>query len=427
MNLHESYRPEKSSWPIFLLEVFTPHSVHWPDEARSQKIIEFQGIITEFEYKLKTNESNFSDCDESVKSDIENEGSQFCESENSNQQYDNVHNEVSSSYDEYQEEEMCDNSDNPSFRNEYECVTMPVVEVLSQEEELYGDQILDFSECVTSLSAVTNLSSHPDHDLSQGEEIGSEILLSVDEISDLLDHDFQRYANQPKDVCVLTCYANSCDEVSSPKFDVEEDVVSEYAMSGLGGVCDSNLYVNTHSDFYVENEDTEIGSVAGSMFSCFHEDEINFDSSYNENSNSNRMVYPSELFERDFDTDQCILGMQYHDHSCDLGSNHLLEYEENTTCIQFDVCCTEVASEGKSECPHFSYLEAQGELQSNSYNSFNEVEYQAFVFPVQGIHDSVSSDQFHFQSDISYDHTDLYFHSEEGEENNSCFYMHYEN
>ena len=94
MNLHESYRPEKSSWPIFLLEIFTPHSVHWPDEARSQKIIEFQDIITEFEYKLKTNESNFSDCDESIESDIGNGESQFCESENSNQQYDNVHNEV---------------------------------------------------------------------------------------------------------------------------------------------------------------------------------------------------------------------------------------------------------------------------------------------------------------------------------------------
>ena len=46
MNLHESYRPEKSSWPMFLLEIFTPHSVDWLDEARSQEIIKFQGSIT---------------------------------------------------------------------------------------------------------------------------------------------------------------------------------------------------------------------------------------------------------------------------------------------------------------------------------------------------------------------------------------------
>ena len=79
-----------------------------------------------------------------------------------------MHNEVSSSYDEYQEEEMYDSSDNPSFKNEYECVTMLVVEVLSQEEELYGDQISDFLECVTNLSIVENLSSYLDNDLSQG-------------------------------------------------------------------------------------------------------------------------------------------------------------------------------------------------------------------------------------------------------------------
>ena len=40
--------------------------------------------------------------------------------------------------------------------------------------------------------------------------------------------------------------------------------------------------------------------------------------------NSNETVYPSELFEKKLDTDQYILGMQFHDNSCDLGSNHLL-------------------------------------------------------------------------------------------------------
>ena len=75
MSLHESYRPEKCSRPMFLLEIFTPHSVDWPDEVRFQKIIKFHDLIIEFECELKANESNFSECDESVQSDIENEES----------------------------------------------------------------------------------------------------------------------------------------------------------------------------------------------------------------------------------------------------------------------------------------------------------------------------------------------------------------
>ena len=48
---------------------------------------------------MKTNESNFSDCDKTVEIDIENEESQFYESKDINQQFDNVHNVNSSSYD----------------------------------------------------------------------------------------------------------------------------------------------------------------------------------------------------------------------------------------------------------------------------------------------------------------------------------------
>ena len=56
----------------------------------------------------------------------------------------------------------------------------------------------------------------------------------------------------------------------------------------------------------------------------------------------------------------------------------------------------------------------------------NEVEYQNFVFPIEGVHDSVSDDQFHIDISRS-DHVDSYFHSEQNEESNSSFYMHYEN
>ena len=53
MNLDKSFRPEESSWPMFLLEIFTPHSVDWPEEARSQEITEFQNIIIEMESVIK--------------------------------------------------------------------------------------------------------------------------------------------------------------------------------------------------------------------------------------------------------------------------------------------------------------------------------------------------------------------------------------
>ena len=70
-------------------------------------------------------------------------------------------------------------------------------------------------------------------------------------------------------------------------------------------------------------------------------------------------------------------------------------------------------------------MEVQGELQSGWCNSFNEVEYQAFVFLVEGIHDLVNSDQFQLDFNC-YDHVDSYFHSEQGVDSVSDFYMHYE-
>ena len=66
MNLDKSFRPEESSWPMFLLEIFTPHSLDWPEEARSQDIFKFHNIIMEYESVLKANESNFNECNDSV-------------------------------------------------------------------------------------------------------------------------------------------------------------------------------------------------------------------------------------------------------------------------------------------------------------------------------------------------------------------------
>ena len=158
-------------------------------------------------------------------------------------------------------------------------------------------------------------------------------MLSVDEISNLLAHNFERYANLSKDVCVFPHFAISYDEVISPKFDVEEDIVLEYAISSFGGVCDASLYINTHDEFYVEKEDVVIRSLAGSFSSCFHEAKIHLACSCDEESNSDEMVYSNDLFEENIDTNQHIMNMQFHDDSCDLVSNHLLECEENAAYV----------------------------------------------------------------------------------------------
>lgn len=59
------------------------------------------------------------------------------------------------------------------------------------------------------------------------------------------------------------------------------------------------------------------------------------------------MVYPNELFEEKFDMDQHIVRRQFHDDSCDLVSNDLLEYEENIVYAQSYLWGTNVAKEEK--------------------------------------------------------------------------------
>ena len=90
------------------------------------------------------------------------------------------------------------------------------------------------------------------------------------------------------------------------------------------------------------------------MFSYFHEDEVNFDSSYDKERDSNQVLHPSELFEKEFDTDQYILGNRFHDTSCDLGSNNFLECEEDTTYVQSDLRCNDLANKEKSDSTYSS-------------------------------------------------------------------------
>ena len=68
----------------------------------------------------------------------------------------------------------------------------------------------------------------------------------------------------------------------------------------------------------------------------------------------------------------------------------MLKCEEDAAYVQSDLWGTDVVNKEKSNSTCSSQLEAQGELQFDSCNSLNEVEYQAFVFLVEGFHDSVS-------------------------------------
>ena len=53
MNLDESFRPKEPSWPVVLLEIFMPKSVHWPAKIRLDKIYEIRDFVTEVESALK--------------------------------------------------------------------------------------------------------------------------------------------------------------------------------------------------------------------------------------------------------------------------------------------------------------------------------------------------------------------------------------
>ena len=107
--------------------------------------------------------------------------------------------------------------------------------------------------------------------------------------------------------------------------------------------------------------------------------------------------------------------------------NPFLECEEIVVCVESDLVATKVANEVKSDCTNLSHTDAQGELQfHDTCDSLNEVEYEAFVFPIDDVHELVDHSQFQFDI-IDHEHANLYFHSEEEEEDASSFYMHYEN
>ena len=70
--------------------------------------------------------------------------------------------------------------------------------------------------------------------------------------------------------------------------------------------------------------------------------------------------------------------------------NPLLEFEEVLVCVQSDLVATDIANEMKSYFIGPSHPDTQSELQfHDACDSLNEVEYEAFVFLIDDVHESI--------------------------------------
>ena len=73
--------------------------------------------------------------------------------------------------------------------------------------------------------------------------------------------------------------------------------------------------------------------------------------------------------------------------------NPLLECEEVAVYVQSNLVDNDIANEVKSDFINLSHMDAQGELQfHDACDSLNEVEYEAFMFPIDNVHGLVSDD-----------------------------------
>ena len=125
----------------------------------------------------------------------------------------NVHESVESS----------NNSMNISSFNKDENDT-PSKEVLCKEKVICCSNDYDFSYFHTNFTVAISFSDKSDYDQSHEDLNCDEVLLSVDEILELLAHDLKRYANVSLDAHAFPYGISSQGEVISPRFDVEFDI-----------------------------------------------------------------------------------------------------------------------------------------------------------------------------------------------------------
>ena len=168
-----SERPNESSWAFVFLLIFMPDSVHWTTKERFEKVQYFGRVFRECECYLEKN------------------GYCIVEIENVDR-----HSESDESYDSmFENEKSYDNSPEISSCNEIEYKDTSNVEMWRREEDTYCESTTKFLVCMTYGAAIISSSDYLGYDCNQDEEICERDLLNIDEVSALLQHDFERYAS----------------------------------------------------------------------------------------------------------------------------------------------------------------------------------------------------------------------------------------
>ena len=231
-------------------------------------------------------------------------------------------------------------------------------------------------------------------------------------------------------------------------FDVEKDTESERSLSNFGGAYNNTSDVCAHDDLIVVGGVFKKKFATISMFPHAGDcSEICFDTSDEEESIENDIVDsefpfytdksyinqsddfkvpPSSLLDEDKYCDHHIFIQHFQNSFSELVTNQFFQCEEFSVSNKSDVMSKIAAKRRVSDFTYPSHPDTQGELHFLGIcNSLNEVEYQTFVFSIEGIHESVSDHQYQFNIN-SCDHVDLHYHSEQCEESSSGL-LHYEN
>lgn len=137
-------------------------------------------------------------------------------------------------------------------------------------------------------------------------------------------------------------------------------------------------------------------------------------------------VPSNSMLDEEMAYDQHILDQYFHNYFLDLVTDHLFQCEEFSVSGKSDVISDMTAKRQGSDFMYPSHLDTQGELYFlDICNLVNKVEYEYFMFPLDSMHPSYVHDNSQFDFYIL-ENADLQFHNEQGEENMSSFYIHYE-
>jgi hypothetical protein len=122
-----------------------------------------------------------------------------------------------------------------------------------------------------------------------------------------------------------------------------------------------------------------------------------------------------EVFDGNFFEEKPTLHSKFYDDSYEVKNNQNFNCEYLLGGCEVisnfdDNVMYEYKSDFSFEVQPTTFEEMQSQGMSNIYNSFDEVEYKAFVFPFDDVHELVSKDQLHFDVAV-HEHVDVSFHS----------------